>query len=355
MSGSLSILTGMSPDAHPPNDEANSLASYAERQAELQALLEQERAKGGLAAALMALYRQQLDCGFIRDPLDEVRRFSFEGRAYAADHFRVQFNPARARRFGGVGPARPPEGVEVINGGCFLCRENIRWQSRGLEMGYALPKPLDRYVAWMNPFPLAPAHCILASHRHEPQHWHGQGKELVQLAGELIDLVDQLPGWIGFYNGVGAGASIPGHLHHHLMPRPGGQAAFPMEQSFAAFGRDGWTSKVYPMAFMHWHGEVASLKTRLRPWLMAWHDRVEREATANIIVLNPGEGEPLQVVFVPRHPARSRAEGLGGMVGAFEALGEIICSSPEEFDRIERGEIDYSTIAGMLSQVSIAP
>jgi len=334
---------------------ASRLASWPQRQRALQLELDDYHHQQGLAAALGELNRQQLEAGFIRDTLETVERFRFSGDRFAADHFRVQFNPARARRFAGVGPAVPPPGVDPIHRGCFLCEENIRWQSGGLELGYRLPAPLDHLKAWMNPFPLASNHVILASNSHAEQHWHGDPGELSNRVGELIDVVIDLPGWLGFYNGVGAGASIPGHLHHHLMPRPAGQGAFPLEQSFQAFGREGWTESVYPLAFLHWHGSPTYLKARMEDWLRAWHGRVERAATANIIVLNSDAKGMLDVVFVPRHPARSRAEGLNGVVGALEAMGEIICSSPEELDRIQRGGIDYEAIAGMLSQVSIAP
>jgi hypothetical protein len=338
-----------------PPTLASLLASWPQRQADLQQRLVRCHQQSGLPAALAQLNEQQLETGFIRDSLDTVQHFRFPGNAYAADHFRVQFNPARARRFAGVGPATPPPGVDPVSKGCFLCAENIRWQSGGLELGYRLPEPLDHLKAWMNPFPLAPNHVILASTSHEEQHWHGDADRLCDRVAELIDVVVDMPGWIGFYNGVGAGASIPGHLHHHLMPRPAGQGAFPLEQSFEAFGRDGWTEAVYPLAFLHWRGESAYLKERMGHWLRAWHGRVERAATANIIVMNTQAGHTLDLVFVPRHPSRSRAEGLNGVVGALEAMGEIICSSPEELARIKGGEINYDVIADMLSQVSIAP
>jgi diadenosine tetraphosphate (Ap4A) HIT family hydrolase len=331
------------------------LGSWGQRQADLQEQLARQHQDQGLGAALRALHRQQLETGFVRDDLDDVRHFRFSGTRYAADHFRVQFNPARARRFSGIGPAVPPRGVDPVHNGCFLCGDNIHWQSRGLELGYRLPEPHRHLKAWMNPFPLASCHVILASMAHEEQHWHGSSERLCQIVEELIDVVAALPGWLGFYNGVGAGASIPGHLHHHLMPRSREQGPFPMEQSFEAFGRQGWTESVYPIAFLHWRGTVEQLKKRMADWLPAWRGRVERAATANIIALNGAEGEPLDLIFVPRHPSKSRAEGLQGVVGAFEALGEIICSTPEELARIERGEIGYDAIAEMLSQVSIAP
>ena len=348
------------------NTELLLQASWVNRQAALQQRLEKEHGSLGLGEALASLHRQQLETGFIKDELRDVQYFRFPGSSYTADHFRVQFNPARARRFKGVGPAKPPPGSEPINQGCFLCAENIRWQSRGLELGYRLPKPLDRFKAWMNPFPLAPCHVILASMIHEPQHWQGDAEQLQQLTSDLIDVVAQIPGWVGFYNGLGAGASVPGHLHYQLMPQSVEQGAFPLEQSLSAFNdqraldqnqaadQNKWNESIYPLRFLHWRGTPEGLKSEVGHYFSNWKNQTAENTSANIIVLNSVVDETLDLIFVPRDSTRPRAVGLDGVIGSLETLGEIICSSAEELERIKRGEFDYQAIADMLSQVSIS-
>ena len=97
-------------------------------------LREIERNGGGLPAALEALASQQRTRGFIKDDLQSVRRYRFVHPDDPARFFVVQYNPVRALRFGGAGTSTPPAGTAVKHGGCFLCRDNIRWQQRGVLM-----------------------------------------------------------------------------------------------------------------------------------------------------------------------------------------------------------------------------
>lgn len=62
----------------------------------------------------------------------------------------------------------------------------------------------------------------------------------------------------------------------------------------------------------------------------------------------------LDLYFIPRHRGRARAEGLVGIVGGFEAMGEIVCSSEQELDWLESGVVDYHTIDQLLRQVAVA-
>src|SRR5438874_8704995 len=92
----------------------------------------------GVPDVFRALHRQQLDIGFVQDDLSAVSRWRLRHPKRPDTAFIVQFNPRRAQRAAGAGRTTPPPGVRSINGGCFLCRENIRWQQRGIELGYDL-------------------------------------------------------------------------------------------------------------------------------------------------------------------------------------------------------------------------
>ncbi|MGY6631768.1 MAG: DUF4922 domain-containing protein [Wenzhouxiangella sp.] len=324
--------------------------------------LDQLRSTDGLAAALHGLHLHQIGTGFIRDNLGEVRRFEYPAPQDETGYFSVQFNPARARRFSGRGLTTPPAGQRAINNGCFLCADNIAWQQQGSEQGYPLRLGHRDFIAWMNPFPLAACHAIVATRDHLPQHWNDAEGGLQQLLGELLELASRLPGWISFYNGVGAGASIEGHLHYHALPRTSGLKPLPIE---LAADRQALNAEpgheptlvqgVYPIEFAHWRGPVDEVLERAAHWLSNWQQRHpnEQDATANLMACQATESPLLDLYFVPRVRSRSRAEGLGGVIGAFETMGEIICSSDEELALIESGQIDYSRLAAMLSQVSV--
>ncbi|NKI36547.1 DUF4922 domain-containing protein [Wenzhouxiangella sp. XN79A] len=310
----------------------------------------------GLGAALEALRRHQVEVGFIRDDLSEVVRHTFRAPDGSGARFSTQFNPARARRFAGAGIQQPPEGVVPVHDRCFLCAENIAWQQQGREIGYPIDGASMPYTAWMNPFPLAVGHAILATDEHQPQHWQEGGIDLATLVEDLLEFAHRLPGWILFYNGVGAGASIEAHLHYHALPRTPGLGPMPIERA-ADRHREGAVARgLYPMDFAHWRGTHAEVLARARPWLAEWqaHAGAAADATANLMATCAEDVERIDLYFVPRHRRRSRGEGLGGVIGAFETMGEIICSTPEERILIETGQVDYRTIHDLLAHVAVA-
>ncbi|SRR6056297_946469 len=328
---------------------------YRSLQRRLRLRLDRIERDYGLGAALEALRQQQVDTGFIRDDLSEVVRHTFCDPTDRDRCFATQFNPARARRFAGAGLQEPPDGIRPVHHNCFLCAENIEWQQQGREMGYPIAGASVPYTAWMNPFPLAVGHAILASDEHRPQHWQEGDIDLRTLVEDLLEFSRRLPGWIVFYNGVGAGASIEGHLHVHALPRTPGLGPMPIERA-AERHREGAVARgLYPMDFAHWRGSRDRVLDEARPWLARWqhHAGVAADATANLMATCSDDGR-LDLYFVPRHRRRSRGEGLGGVIGAFETMGEIICSTPGERQRIESGAVDYRTIRDLLAHVAVA-
>lgn len=335
--------------------------AYDDSWAALQIYLQLVEQRAGLGATLLALREHQVQSGFIRDELMELRRFRLQHPGQAERFFTAQYNPARARRFQGAGRGPNAESRQAVNGGCFLCADNIWWQQSGTESGYDLNAVRGRYTAWMNPFPLVSGHTVLASREHLPQHWGAAGAlSLEALMNDLIDIAALLPGWLTFYNGIGAGASIPHHLHLHTIPRNDSYGKMPLEIAAQnARNRKNGENEPnkaydYPLGFVHWRGDGDSVRHRALIWADEWlrGAGAETHATANIIASQTGA--ELDVYFIPRHQCRSRAEGLGGIVGGFEALGEIVCSSEEELEKLESGRVDYFTIERMLAQVSVA-
>ena len=317
--------------------------------------------RAGLGAALLALREHQIQTGFIRDELEQLRRFRLQHPEEPERFFSAQYNPARARRFQGAGRSTHAAPHQAVNGGCFLCADNIWWQQFGTESGYHLGAVRGRYTAWMNPFPLIAGHSVIASREHMPQHWRVPGAlSLGALIKDVIEISALLPGWLIFYNGIGAGASIPHHLHVHAIPRDGTYAKMPLEVAAqnALEGKNGRSrpgkALDYPLGFVHWRGDTDGVRHRALIWADEWlrGAGAEADATANIIASYTGA--ELDLYFVPRHQRRSRAEGLAGVVGGFEALGEIVCSSDEDLENLENGRVDYFTIERMLAQVSVA-
>jgi len=331
----------------------------------LRTSLDRRNREAGLGAALEGLRHHQVESGFIQDDLSEVQRFEFAGPGHAEEYFAAQYNPARARRFAGRGLHTPPPGSRSVNDGCFLCAENIDWQQQGAEVGYPVGGDTAPFTAWMNPFPLASGHAVLAADAHIHQHWAASGIALSRIVADLIGFSDRLPGWITFYNGAGAGASIETHLHFHALPRTPGLGPMPIERaadrhrlgvSDPGASNGAIARGLYPLDFAHWRGPKEKIAQPVSDWIENWarENGNAADATANAMAVRHADGEQMDIYFVPRVRSRSRAEGFGGVIGAFETMGEIICSRPDEKHRMEHGEVDYHVIADMLRHVSVA-
>lgn len=313
---------------------------------------------GGLSSALRALEEHHLDNGFIRDRLQDVERHTISHPRDPGLFFRVQYNPGRARRFAGSG--RNGGESLSLNNGCFLCRENIRRQQDGAQLGYQIMAGGRTYVALTNPFPLLPEHIVIAATEHRPQEWafHGpDGFAIQTLIDDLVSLADRMPGHLGFYNGVGAGASIPGHLHFQFFRRPGDDRRFPMEIAAEAVGGEVDGPAVlarYPIEAVVWKGRADDVIARATHWMAAWGERNRGRLaglTANLIAARDDDHQ-VTLYFVPRDRARARPDGFAGLVGGLEVLGEIVLSSGEEKARLDAGKIDYFALEATLASVS---
>ena len=317
---------------------------------------------GNLGGALDALYEHQLATGFVRDDLSNIKRYAITHPDDTDYEFWVQFNPRRADRFGGCGRKEPPPGLKAANDGCVLCPVNIWWQQGGIEIGYETILNDRDYIAWMNPYPLASAHAVIASRAHLSQGWAVDNTasgslRIDELIADLVALVRRLPGYLAFYNGIGAGASIPNHLHYHAFRRAQPAALFPIErltdgcdQPQAVF-TDG-----YPVHFAYWQGGEDEVVSRAVSWASDWVRQGATDGTelsANIMAMGDGSSDLVQLYFVPRSrllpPKRNRT----GLIGGLEMLGELVFCSDDEKRRLDAGEIDYFTVDRILADVCV--
>lgn len=130
------------------------------------------------------------------------RSFSFEGF-----EIRAQFNPARA-----VSTLANVSKEQVERRPCFLCAANRPEEQEGISLFEG------RYTLLINPFPIFKQHFTIASATHIPQSLAGR-------VGDILVLSHMLSDYIVFYNGPGAGASAPDHLHFQA----GSKGALPIE------------------------------------------------------------------------------------------------------------------------------
>ena len=308
-----------------------------------------------LGEALEALYAHQLASGFVRDDLSDIKRYVVAHPEEPDNTLLIQFNPKRAQRFHGNGKKSPPAGQVVENAGCFLCPSNIAWQQDGAELGYDLELNDRKYIAWINPFPLAPAHAIVASPTHRPQAWHPEedgSMPIGDLIADLAALVSRASGYLGFYNGIDAGASIPGHLHFQCFRRPDNHPPFPIEKITAAHDDSaGEFAEGYPVTFTYWRGRENVVVPQAVTWARAWYKRNRTHSaslSANIMAINHADTGEISLYFVPRTRAGDNGDA-APRLGGLEMLGELVFSSAEEKRQIDSGQMDYFALERILA------
>lgn len=339
---------------------------YARDQEELQKAL--DAAPVSLLNKIEMLHGQQTSLGFIRDALDQVTRTRLVRDPFNrnSESFLIQYNPVRELRRQGAGRKSPPEGYNSINGGCFLCAQNIEWQQYGLEMGYEFSVNDGRYVVLCNPFPFMPLHVTIASKQHELQTWlegdssQDSSQRLGRIIRDLLMIVGQTPNCIGLYNGVNAGASIPLHRHYHLFSRIKGSEPFAIEK-LAQSKLDRRTNPPfcldeYPIISVFFHGDIDMIVKQAVEFYEAWEESCgsSQNISANIIAtisLRPQSENKFDVYFVPRNQQFSISLGRSEVVGGLEVMGEIALSKPEENKRIKEGTLSYIDVATMLKSV----
>jgi len=324
-------------------------------------LREIESGGGGLVAALSKLETHHQETGFIKKLTGTFERTKYYHPRDHSRFLRIQYNPERALRFRGAGVKTPPAGTELHNDGCFLCRDNIRWQQNGTEIGYEILLKDNRYYAWMNPFPLLPTHVVVASRKHTSQEWPVSGDgypDATPVLTDFIELAKRMPGYVGFYNGVHAGASIPGHLHFQFCRRPEDDPVFPLEMAAERHlesDSDEVLIKEYPLTVAVWSGTPEDVLQRASSWIAGWaeenHHRIQ-ELSANFIVSGPVSDNDILFFFVPRHRNKPQGDGLSGLIGGLEVLGEFVFSSEQDRSLLDRGQIDYFSLEKKLAHIN---
>lgn len=326
---------------------------YDQAWADLNSQLKQrEQSSGLLETALSKLESQQTQAGFIKDDLNQISRHVYVKQEYPHCYIRVQYNPRRALRFHGSGVSSPPPGMSSVNNGCFLCRENVQWQQQGKEIGYEINVSDSQYIAWMNPFPLLPCHVVISTREHVSQEWelHPEGSlSLEQLVNSLVQLGLRLPGFIGFYNGINAGASIPGHMHYQFCKRPDKHEHFPLELAERKYLEDGHTAVLqhYPLEVAVWEGDAATVTKQCIDWIRNWalgNKNNIHNLTANFIVAVDGDTGNVSLYFAPRDRNRCKSKMMSGLIGGLEVLGELVFSTEEEYVAIDQNQLSYHSL-----------
>lgn len=107
---------------------------------------------------------------------------------------RVQYNPARI-----ISSNANTDKKHIETRKCFLCPANLSSDQTGILVD-------KDFQLLINPYPIFPRHFTIPHLLHVDQH-------ILPYVDVLYHLVNDLPGYVIFYNGPRCGASAPDHMH----------------------------------------------------------------------------------------------------------------------------------------------
>ena len=288
----------------------------------------------GLAYALLALYRQQVNCGFVlADPLNPTGK---ESKVFLDPHtgieFQVMWNPDRELRGnrellierGVMAPKVDKEKLihrDRDGRACFLCAHNIAFQNPAEIL---LPMQLGgkAYYAGANFAYLANNHFTVMSAEHHSQEYGPQ------ILAAMTDLVNRTDGHFrAIFNGLGAGASIPWHEHLQITTEP-----FPIEHIrirpsdvVRSLGNVQVSTPFYYLSVWTVEGRSSQAVEHEAHRIAArWHRADPAHHTLNIIATK--QNEAFRLFLFPRDSRKRAGTGKAGTMASYECGGTLILS-----------------------------
>lgn len=233
----------------------------------------------------------------------------------------LQYNPSRI-----ISASAKVDKKSIEERKCFLCAENRPNMQQGIPF-------MDKYIILCNPFPILQNHLTIPLHSHVPQLI---GKKI----NDMLSLAELLPNYIVFYNGAKCGASAPDHFHFQAGLKT--KILLSSENSLRSCLRIECETK--EDAEEQFYYVFDYLKT---------HQPNEEEPMMNIISFMENNKYIIHVFPRKLHrPRQFSAKGKSQLLvspGALDMAGMIITPRKEDFDKIDRNDIE-----DIYSQVSIA-
>ncbi len=287
----------------------------------------------GLAYGLLALYRQQVNCGFVLgDPLrtagKEIKKFKDKTSGVS---FRLLWNPDRELRKNhsllikrGV-IAEHVDEAKLINRDkegkpCYLCQKNITVQNPA-EILHQLRLAGEDYYAGANFAYIENNHFTVMSSRHRDQLYERH------VLAALNDFIEQTDGYFrAIFNGL-AGASIPSHEHLQVTTEPFPVEGVRVRKKDVVFQK-GSLRVVRPFYYIPlWivegrdRDEVTDAADHV---IVRWHGLNPKDYTENVIAVK-SDGLFRMFIFL-RDTRRLAGEGKFGDMASFECGGNIVLS-----------------------------
>jgi len=325
------------------------------------------RANAGLTCALLALYRQQVNSGFVlADPLKiEGRR---EKRLFDPDTgitFRLQWNPHRELRKNHALLierniiAQNVDRTKLINKDkngkpCYLCKTNIDRQNPG-EILLQINLAGEKCYVGANFAYITDNHFTVMNVTHRPQQYRSRIPQI------LNDFIDKTDGYFrAIFNGL-AGASIKWHEHLQATTEE-----FPIEK--IKIEDDDVVHKRKDVRISHpdyyvpvWVIEgpyKKKIEIAADKIIRAWHRSNEEDHTENIIAARSANLYRTFVILRDKNRLASNKAGKKGAMAAFETGGYIVLSYEPELgindlnEKLTFDNAGLETVKQMLEEIS---
>ncbi len=279
--------------------------------------------KGPLTEQAAELWQdQQHDWPMLRDGAARLAQAEVRSIVVAGRTLRLQHNPGRA-----VSATARVDAAAIAARRCFLCGPHLPPEQRAVALD-------PDWWLLCNPAPIFAPHFVSAATRHVPQRVEPAIPALLHLARDLDGE------YVAFYNGPGAGASAPDHLHLQAVPA----AKLPCVPHVAADAD--WQSagslaigfsRLADWPALIFRGDDAvDLDRAVRRAVAAFAETVPEAPEPRLNLYALWQGSAWQVWFVPRRAHRPQRYGTGpGQLlvspGAIELAGVVVTPRAEDF------------------------
>jgi len=322
----------------------------------------------GLSYALLALYRQQVNCRFVlADPLEiEDKRDKEFFDPVTGITFHLQWNPHRELRKNrqllikhGV-IAENVDPTRLINKdtsgkACFLCSTNISLQNPHEILLEANLAGEDFYIG-ANFAYITNNHFTLINAVHRPQQYR---KKILTIGSDFTEKTDGR--FRVIFNSL-AGATILSHEHLQATTEP-----FPIEQiritddDIVCKNRDVTVSRptYYVPLWLIQGRDTQNIHIAADTIIRAWHELNPNTHTENVITVKSGGLHRVFIILRDKNKLAAPKFGKTGALAAFETAGNIVLShqpTPGQADELNEkdtfGLATLETLRHMVAAVS---
>lgn len=292
-----------------------------------------ETNRNGLADELIRTWAQQGREGFLlsdpdtatietREALDESCGVNFRFRWMP--HREIRGDVKELERRGILNPDRDESKLfrdprDPNKRHCFLCEQNIR-ECHPMERLVPLTLAGRAYYAGANFAWIERDHFTVMSAEHTDQAY---SQHALQAMVELHQRADGR--FRVLFNGPGAGATIPWHLHYQITTCP-----MPIEALTTEHAAQ------YP-ARVHRFATDDDGIGAAHAFADQWVQSDPTNHTVNILVATPSSTAPALFVFL--RDQRQATAPQKGLVGGFEVAGDFVLSAPREEEAFRTADV----------------